>query len=616
MESSSSPRQQPPSRLGDVLQALNLAASAVRLYPDPEGQPPFVRAIEILQASVSQGPIRVEVGPTHFAAFPAGNPGIDALCKALFEREVLHLAIIETPSSKDLLAFGNIVSMDPGELAGVGGAGRYLTERNVTTIAIELRDFVVTDPAALHGRPRDETAPGGPELDLSGPAEEVYGRLHQEHGRARELDEDMGAVEGRIADSVASMSSEDRYRLLDIAFENMPDQFATAITGQLSDSELVDALVWLSSSRGTGVVLAYAAAVVAQSGGRRKELPGMLSEQLSTTREVIGEAGVKRLLGSDVSERIQSAQEIDSSSIKAEADDFISGSKEELTLRLVRGLTETSVSEDALASAAEQVLASWATQGYFEKIVDLISIFLDEDGRFPFARERLLDAAACESVVTAAMDGSSDSARKLLDMSGPRAIPLLVHHLATEPHRHRRKILMDTISALASIDHRPALASLEDHRWFLVRNMVTVLSKAAPSQTVGRISKLTVHPDARVRREVVRALSVSGGDEHLPAVARSLADHDASVRLAAIAGLGSIDTESAVNMLKEVATSKSRTSRERKEALTSLSMTSRNSARTILEQTARRRWPPGTVTRDLATHASSLLERFGRSHER
>lgn len=607
------PAGPPPSRLGDVLQALNLAVSAVRLYPQPQDQPPFLRSMEILEATVSSGPIRVEVGPSHFLSFPAGNPGIDALSRALFSREVLHLAILEPPSTNELAHFGTMISKDPQELAATGGARRYLTDRDVTSIVVEMRDLVVTDQSEAEGQPPPEPEQMTSNLDLGGPAEDVYRRLELEHASALEAGQDRGVVEGRIADAVAAMSPDDRFQLLHLAFEKMPSELASAITGQLSDSELVDALVWISSSRGADVVLAYAAQVVLNSGGRRKELPGMLSGQLetheATPSEVMNRAGVRRLLGEEASEQMHGGVDMDGSDLKAEADAFMLSSAQSLTLSLVQGLIEASVDEDGLGEVAELAIGTWTQEGAFEPIVDLIDIFLRRPEDLLFAKERALDAAVSERVISAAFDGSSVAARKIVELGGTRAIPLLIHQLAIEPQRHRRKALMDAITTLAAIDHRLALGSLEDHRWFLVRNMVTVLAKAAPDRAAGPISKLIVHPDARVRREVVRALSISGGDQYLKTVLRSLGDHDDSVRLAGIAALGSINTTSSITALKEVSESRTRSPRERKEALTSLAMASNPSARAVLEQAARRRWPPSAITRDLASHASGLLNR-------
>jgi HEAT repeat protein len=62
-------------------------------------------------------------------------------------------------------------------------------------------------------------------------------------------------------------------------------------------------------------------------------------------------------------------------------------------------------------------------------------------------------------------------------------------------------------------------------------------------ELAGQLERLMRHPDARVRREVMRSLDTSGDRRSIPLLVRALQDADSSVRILAVRSLGRIGAQ-------------------------------------------------------------------------
>ncbi len=80
----------------------------------------------------------------------------------------------------------------------------------------------------------------------------------------------------------------------------------------------------------------------------------------------------------------------------------------------------------------------------------------------------------------------------------------------------------------------PQLAlMLADPRWYVARNGLHLAAVSHEASLIPAVERLATHPDARVRREAVRALDALAGAAALPTFTRALADPDSAVRIAA-----------------------------------------------------------------------------------
>ncbi|MBN1629771.1 MAG: HEAT repeat domain-containing protein [Thermoleophilia bacterium] len=119
-------------------------------------------------------------------------------------------------------------------------------------------------------------------------------------------------------------------------------------------------------------------------------------------------------------------------------------------------------------------------------------------------------------------------------------LPALLELLTDTSDRAIRRGLL---ALLRSGDGVPATLLgplMRDHRWFVVRNAVELATVSRDETVMEDLDRLTRHPEAQVRREVMRTLSTLGGPRAARFLARSLSDEDASVRVLAVSGLGRI----------------------------------------------------------------------------
>lgn len=186
----------------------------------------------------------------------------------------------------------------------------------------------------------------------------------------------------------------------------------------------------------------------------------------------------------------------------------------------------------------------------------------------------------------------SIAAFRLIDVLGAPALKPLLENLADEPDMAIRKSLVDILSRVAR-DHVPELGTyVGDSRWYFARNVVAILASTKSSATLMYLERTLRYPDARVRRETIRALS--GINDQLAAemLVAALNDEDAqNVQLAA-RYLGQRGTHGSVEALEEVARGEGPGSREtgpRVEAIEALGRLGAREALPTLESLAGKR---------------------------
>ncbi len=185
-----------------------------------------------------------------------------------------------------------------------------------------------------------------------------------------------------------------------------------------------------------------------------------------------------------------------------------------------------------------------------------------------------------------------EAAQQLIGILGSSAIKPLLEILADEPSMAARKSLVDLLSGMAR-EHTAQLgASVGDSRWYVVRNVVAILSSTKSSAVLIYLERTLRHPDARVRRETIRGLSGINDRLATEMLVASLSDDDVqNVQLAA-RYLGESGSPAAVGALEAVARGEGRGSRDtgpRVEAIESLGRLGATSALPTLEGLAGKR---------------------------
>ncbi len=128
----------------------------------------------------------------------------------------------------------------------------------------------------------------------------------------------------------------------------------------------------------------------------------------------------------------------------------------------------------------------------------------------------------------------NQAARRLLTSLGPLAIDPLLEQLADEQEMAVRKSLVELLSEMAPSYLSEVGAHVSDARWYVVRNVVSILASAHSSATLPYLERTLRHYEVRVRRETIRALSGINDRVAHAMLVNALTDEDAqNVQLAA-----------------------------------------------------------------------------------
>jgi hypothetical protein len=116
---------------------------------------------------------------------------------------------------------------------------------------------------------------------------------------------------------------------------------------------------------------------------------------------------------------------------------------------------------------------------------------------------------------------------------------------------HGRKIVISILIKLGRQDIQAVARGLQDHRWFVVRNIIYVLRHIGDKKAVEFLLNTVKHSDERVRKEAIKALGELKSPLALQTLRDCLSDNDPSISKAAVRALGNIGTETAKRLILE-----------------------------------------------------------------
>lgn len=116
----------------------------------------------------------------------------------------------------------------------------------------------------------------------------------------------------------------------------------------------------------------------------------------------------------------------------------------------------------------------------------------------------------------------------------------LLEVLAETQDRTTRKVVLDVLGAEGGVPWPSLEPLLRDQRWYVVRNAVQLAGLGEHVGLRDHWQHLLAHPDARVRRETLRALERLGEQGPPRAFIEALSDEDSSVRTLAARSLGRV----------------------------------------------------------------------------
>lgn len=149
-------------------------------------------------------------------------------------------------------------------------------------------------------------------------------------------------------------------------------------------------------------------------------------------------------------------------------------------------------------------------------------------------------------------DSGSMEAAEILKRGGARSANYLIDRLAEEDDRGSRARLVTLLKEMGRGSSLPFTARLADTRWFLVRNVVHILGEIGDTSVVPSLREVMKHPDARVRKELVRTLMRLSGTECEGLIIDAIADPDRGVQETAVSSLSVLRGERSEGIILDI----------------------------------------------------------------
>lgn len=146
-------------------------------------------------------------------------------------------------------------------------------------------------------------------------------------------------------------------------------------------------------------------------------------------------------------------------------------------------------------------------------------------------------------------DEEAEVGEYILRAIGKDAVVSLINALVTENSRFGRRRLVNVLVSIGEPVVPWALKMLDDQRWYVVRNMATILGGIGSKEAIKGLSRLINDQDGRIRREIARSLGRARDPQAEELLLKMLCDPDPAVQLMAISASSFHKTEKMLDAL-------------------------------------------------------------------
>ncbi|MBE9535825.1 MAG: HEAT repeat domain-containing protein [Proteobacteria bacterium] len=148
-------------------------------------------------------------------------------------------------------------------------------------------------------------------------------------------------------------------------------------------------------------------------------------------------------------------------------------------------------------------------------------------------------------------DNALDTVPVLLKI-GDASLDRLLDMMADRDDLHTRKHIAFAIRKFGRQASAKVCSRLSDERWFVVRNLVSLLGEVGTPEDIAHFEKLLSHGDERVRKEVIRTLGKIGGIEGARLILNRFDQFDRSLHHTAVFSLGLLGEDIALPLLRKI----------------------------------------------------------------
>ena len=630
-----------------LLRQLWFGLAIYRLYPGTSERAGFQATAGLIQEAARKaletGAVDVEVTAHGFSA-----PGlelrpdrpIERLARVCFERRAERLQVTAVPSSEELGAVFEVLTMPVDQLDRVGGMELLLTD--VRSVALGRLGPIRTTTSENDRPGAEELADGDGEdlpLDINTPflADELVGSLTERVelvlARLRKEIERLGVqgVHGldlyqTLSDSFVGLSAELRRATMARLIEDAADDpLAERLIGSMTNAELTRALVELGKDGREPLGLAHQ---LTDSGLRAADIVDFTEaleagyEEASTILaglENIGSPTENPIAGGSVSEALAAylvateQEDLRSMQWLAESVEEQSASVALATLQDYLAVEKDRLQFDQVADVWVDVTREALRGRDYRRVIELISAVdgvntLSEDRTFfeVFAPQ-VLDRKVVMDLMVLEEDEEGPTVAAALAPFGDVGVEALFEQLAEEEDRGRRAGLLGVLRQLAPGRAKNVVPRLSDPRWYVVRNAVNVLRHTGDPDVLELLAGASKHTAEAVRREAVWGLA-AGGAAAVPYLVQLASAPDRSVRRLSVQALGQLTAADAVGALNTIVLG-SGDMDSRRQALDALAAHSSPEAAEALKSLSGRTRP--RLPRKLRKQAKSLARSRG-----
>ena len=617
-----------------IVDALGVAFATFQLFHEASTQPAFRSAVDRLTGAARL--VGLEVASDHFmwARRPvtASHPGAARLAAQLFGHGIAAVRFTDALSAGDLDLLFDVIRHKPGDPSLEQGVGATLLRRGVSSLRLmertalrESDEEVIEDPSTFWGTPPEVDA-----SEFSGDAEGLAHHLLTAAGNDPE--ELVRIVAERYSGSIAAIDENDVWTREELvhtfidAFFHMPKSFQgplltellarrevpefQLLLDQFAHHELRELAAHLDSV--THPLLLEYARMSYDDDQPIDDLYSLLVETTPERRPVLPVisrvAGVLRSGPGAVPPARQAIHRLQEQAARLRP-------RSQASADVMSGLLALHLNP----AQADRLLRTWARKlmellrdGDAAGAVRWAEIVLADDRLETDTAEvhrALVRASNAEAIRTLVdVSATDDGAQPVVERLCEHLMAPLIDFLAVEGDAHRRRAIIAMLGRAVRKDSRPVVAALDDPRWYLIRNLVLILKHSTNPADADPVAALASHPDARVRREVLRTLHALGEDSYAAVYLDAITDDDRTVRTAAATVLrateqlpsvlpyllGIIDGNASLEVKTDVI-----------ELLTQLDS---REARLALERLTRRRLATTSTTRALRNAARRALE--------
>jgi HEAT repeat protein len=210
---------------------------------------------------------------------------------------------------------------------------------------------------------------------------------------------------------------------------------------------------------------------------------------------------------------------------------------------------------------------------------------------------------------------NTDEYGALIKIVGSDAIEPALDKLIESNNAFERRSLIKIMVGFGDQARSPVESHLNDERWFVVRNMITILGHIGNERSLGPLMRIINHDDVRIQREVIHALTKIGGKQVTIFLLKLLEDADTQQAIIIINALGVLGDTMATKPLIDIARKRDilyRNYELRKEAISNLGRLKSQEATVALGKILLKgEFLGGLRNEDLRISAAKALTRIG-----